>query len=258
MLKFSANLSLLFTEYTFLQRFIESKNCGFDFVEFWFPYDYNVNELNTIIQDSGVTPVLFNLYPGNNEEGEWGLLGIPGKELEFRRLMENALEIAQVIGCKKINALIGIRPENTKLENCIDTIYKNIEWGVNQLPIDSILLIEALNKTDKPGYIISEPESALKIVRDINRRNFGLLLDIYHAAIEESNYMKIIIEDFQWIRHIQLADSPGRHQPGTGKIPITQILNYLEKFEFKDYVGLEYIPLGKTDESFNWIKKWKV
>ncbi len=253
-MRFSANLSMLFGEYPFSQRFAEAARCGFSFVEFWFPFEQGGKALITPIQDAGVQTILFNLDPGDASQDEWGMLGVPGRESQFKQSLDQAVELAQSLGCNKLNALAGVRPNGAKEEACFDTLRQNIEWASGQLPGGFTLLIEALNAVDKPGYLLPSPERALAIVKEFNRPNVGLLYDVYHADRVGCDLTRIIREEIHWVGHIQIADSPGRHQPGTGKIPFQQFFDLIERTGYGGYIGLEYRPLGSTRDSLTWLQ----
>lgn len=257
-MKLSANLSMLFTEFPFPNRFAEAARSGFSAVEFWFPFDNGGKKLIPIIQDSGVQVVLFNLSPGDTSQGEWGTLGLPGKEYHFKQAFEQAVDLALQLGCHRLNALAGIPPDSVEHESCIDTIHHNLEWAAGQLPDEIILLIEALNPIDKPGYLLPTSEYSLALVKEIDNPRIGLLYDIYHAFQVGSDIFRIIEEDLPWVGHIQIADSPNRHQPGTGKIPFERVFRELEMAGYEGYIGLEYRPLGSTSEALKWCQTWAI
>ena len=257
-MKFSANLSMLFTELSFTNRFAEAARSGFSAVEFWFPFDNGGKALIPIIQEASVQVVLFNLDPGDTSLGEWGTIGIPGREAHFRNAFDQAVDLALLLGCKKLNALAGVLPDSVGQKYCMDTIQHNLEWAASQLPNGINLLIEALNPIDKPGYLLSNPELGLAIIKEIDNPSLGVLFDIYHAYQVGSDIFHFIKEDISWIGHIQIADSPNRHQPGTGKIPFDRIFRDLEMAGYNGYVGLEYRPLGSTSEALKWCQAWTI
>lgn len=257
-MKFSANLSMLFTELPFTDRFAEAARSGFSAVEFWFPFEKGGKELIPIIQEAGVQVVLFNLDPGDTSQAEWGTLGIPGKEAHFKQAFEQAVDLALFLGCKRLNALAGILPDSVELAYCLDTIHHNLEWAAAQLPKGINLLIEALNPFDKPGYLLPNPEYSLALVKEINNPSIRFLYDIYHAYQVGSDIFRTINEDLSWVGHIQIADSPNRHQPGTGKIPFDRVFRAIETARYEGYIGLEYQPLGSTSEALKWCQAWAV
>ncbi len=257
-MKFSANLSILFTELPFVNRFAEAARSGFSAVEFWFPFQNGGKDLIPIIQDAAVQVVLFDLDPGDIGRGAWGTLGIPGQETHFRQSFDQAVDLALQLGCRRLNALAGMLPDSIGQNNCIDTICHNLEWAAGQLPSEIILLIEALNPIDKPGYLLPTPEISLAIVKEIDSPRIGILYDIYHAYQVGSDIFSIIRKDLSWVGHIQIADSPNRHQPGTGKIPFDRVFREIEMAKYEGYVGLEYQPLGTTNEALKWCQAWAI
>jgi hydroxypyruvate isomerase len=257
-MKFSANLSMLFTELPFSQRFAEAASCGFSAVEFWFPFDFGGRELIPVIQAAGVQVVLFNLDPGDTQQGEWGTLGIPDRERHFKQAFEQAVELALQMNCSKLNALAGVRPDSIEFKRCFEIMHQNLEWAAGQLPNGLTLLVEALNPIDKRGYLLPEPEKGLALLKDLDTPAVGLLFDIYHAYRVESDVFRILREDASRIGHIQIADSPERHQPGTGNIPFKRVFKAIQRAKYDGYIGLEYKPLGNTRESLKWLMTWTV
>jgi hydroxypyruvate isomerase len=255
-MELSANLSLLFPELPFQERIPEAAKFGFKSVEFWFPFEYGGKTLVPLIKAAGVQVVLFNLDPGDVSMGEWGTLGIPGREDHFRFALEQALELANVLGCIRLNALAGIRPPGIDVRACFDTIRSNLAWAAQVMPKSSKLLIESLNPHSNRDYLLPAPEQAIQIVREINHPVIGFQFDVYHAYEVRSDIFGILCEHLPIIGHIQVADSPGRHQPGTGEIPFTRFFNEIQNSGYRGAIGLEYKPLGKTEDSLSWCKQW--
>jgi hydroxypyruvate isomerase len=257
-MKFSVNLSMLFAELPFERRFAEAAKCGFSAVEFWFPLEHGGKRLIPIIREAGSQVVLFNLSPGDTRQGEWGTLGIPGREAHFKQAFEQAVDLAVSLGCTKLNALAGIRPESVAWDDCIDAIRRNLEWAATQLPIGIQLLIEALNPIDRSGYLLRTPEQGLELVHELANPSIGLLYDIYHAHQVGSDIIRIIEEELGWLGHIQIADSPNRHEPGTGTIPFDRVFRAVETAGYKGYIGLEYKPSGSTRDALKWCQEWAI
>lgn len=255
-MKFSASLSMLFTEIPFQQRFSEAAGCGFSFVEFWFPFEYGGRELAPVIRGAGVQTALFNLHPGDISQGDWGLIGVPGREDQFKAAVSQAVELAVLLGCKNLNALAGIRPLGLDIEVCYETIRRNLAWVTGQLPDGVTVVLEALNPGDKPGYILSSPYRALSLIKEIDSPKVKLLYDLYHAAVVGCDLMKIIHDEIRWVGHIQVADCPGRHEPGTGEIRFQRLFPAIEESGYEGYVGLEYKPSVSTHDSLTWLQKW--
>jgi hydroxypyruvate isomerase len=255
-MRFAANLSMLFTEYPFINRFAEAADCGFSAVEFWFPFQYGGIELLPVIQSAGLQVALFNLDPGETGEGDWGTLGIPGREDHFKRSFEQAIELAILMDCKRLNALAGMKPASIDSERCLDQIRQNLCWAAGQVSEGMHIVLEALNPFDKPGYLIPSPNLALDLVREINHPAIGLLLDVYHACRVNGDIIHLLSEGSHWIKHIQIADAPDRHQPGTGVIQFERVFEAIQKINYEGYIGLEYIPLGTTREAIQWRQMW--
>lgn len=252
-LQFSANLSMLFTEHPFQKRFAAAAASGFEAVEFWFPFDHGGKELLDIAADAGVQVVLFNLNPGDLDAEEWGTVGIPGREEYFRHSLDAALQMAEAFGCRRLNALAGRVPEGISREACLETARQNLRWAVESLPPGIKLVVEALNEYDMPRYLLPNPEEAATLVREINHPALLLLYDVYHAKRVGIDILGFISENQELIGHVQIADVPGRHQPGTGRIPFPTFFEALEGVNYEGYIGLEYKPEGPTDESFAWL-----
>ena len=257
-MKFSANLSMLFAELPFEKRFAEAVKYGFSAVEFWFPFEHGGKQLIPIIQEAGSHVVLFNLSPGDTRQGEWGTLGIPGREAHFKQAFEEAVGLAISLGCTKLNALAGMHPESVARDDCMDTIRRNLEWAATQLPTGIHLLIEALNPIDRPGYLLRTPEQCLELVHELANPSIRILYDIYHAQQVGSDIFRIIEEELGWVGHIQIADSPNRHEPGTGTIPFDRVFRAVEAAGYKGYIGLEYKPSGSTQDALKWCQPWAI
>jgi hydroxypyruvate isomerase len=254
--KFSLNLSMLFQEVPFPLRFAEAVKSGFPAVEFWFPYHYGGTDLIPFIQESGAKVVLFNLDPGDTSRGDWGTLGVPGMETNYKKAFEQALRMAELLGCTRLNGLAGMKPQDFEREECYDTLLNNLAWTVGQLPSGVTFLIEALNPFDKPGYLLSTPEDTFTLVQQFNHPAVRVQYDIYHAYRVGHDIFSTLRKDMDWIGHIQIADSPGRHQPGTGEIEFDPIFSQIQRAGYSGYIGLEYVPLGDTRNSLEWSNKW--
>jgi hydroxypyruvate isomerase len=256
--KFSANLSLLFTEVPFLERFSKAAENGFGAVEFHFPYDTDINEIRSRLNDLGLELVLFNLHPGDLEKSEWGTLGNPDRKDYFHWSLTTALEIANRLRCNQINVMFGNRIPGVAPENQIQCALDNLAWSVKRAESNGItLLIEALNPYDFPSVFLQSPTAASNIVQTFNHPNVKLLYDIYHAQMTEGNLINSIKHFYPFINHIQIADVPGRHEPGTGEINYSSIFIALNALGYQGFVGLEYRPSGNTDASLGWFAKYR-
>ena len=253
-LKFSANLSMLFTEVPFLDRFEKAAGAGFEAVEFLFPYEWPLTELESRLRDLNLVLALFNLPPGDTDSGEWGLLGAPGRESEFRNSFEEALEIANRLGCKRIHAMFGNRLEGVRPEQQVRCATENLRWAA--APADRAgvtLLVEPLNAVDFPNFFLHRTDEVLDVLDRVNRGNVKLQYDVYHAQMTEGHLIAGLQAHIERIGHIQIADVPGRHEPGTGEINYPAIFASLEELGYGGYVGLEYRPATTTEESLAWM-----
>jgi hydroxypyruvate isomerase len=257
-LRFAANLSMLFTEEAFLDRFAAAKKAAFNTIEFQFPYQESISEIKKRLEDLGLFLALFNIHPGDPALGEFGTLCNPFRRDYFHMSLANALEVANILHCGQINVLVGKKIEG--LEYCaqFECAIENLLWAVPQA-IDAhvILLIEALNPIDCPHYLAHNSALAMEIVKGVNRPEVRLQYDIYHAQMVEGHLINSIMNYFSYIGHIQIADVPGRHQPGTGEINFLNIFTVLQRLEYSGFIGIEYYPYpeGKTIESLEWLNR---
>lgn len=245
---------MLYTEARFLDRFARAASSRFGAVEFQFPYDWDVGEIRSRIDDLGLTVVLFNLHAGDVAAGEWGTLGVPGRRDYFRWSFSTALEVARRLECERLNALFGQRVPGLDPAAQIECAVENLVWAAPQAADAGVtLLIEPLNPIDFPNYFVRSTRVALEIVTTVNHPRVRLQYDVYQAQMAEGNLINTMTAAFPHVAHIQIADVPGRHQPGTGEINYPAIFAALEKLNYTGYVGLEYRPDGDTDASLDWL-----
>jgi hydroxypyruvate isomerase len=255
-LRFAANLSMLYIDVPFLDRFQRAAQAGFTTVEFLFPYDIGVEAVKSRLDDLGLKVALFNFHAGDTKEGEWGTLSNPERREYFKWSSTTAIEAAQVLNCPRLHAMFGQRVPGYDLAAQIDCACENLVWAAPQAADAGVeLLLEALNPIDFPRYALNCTTMALEIIGRINLSNVRLQYDIYHAQMTEGNLINTITSNFSYISHIQIADVPGRHQPGTGEINFPAIFATLDRLGYTGYIGLEYTPLGDTDASFSWLSR---
>lgn len=251
---FAANLSMLFNEVDFLDRFEHAARAGFSAVEFMFPYEYRLEEIRARLDALRLDLALFNLHPGNAETGEWGTLSSPPRREYFRWSLDTALKAAHLLGCKRLNLMFGNRLEEYSAAEQRDCAIQNLRWALPLAESAGVtLLIEPLNRTDFPKCFLHEPAQALAIIREIDHPFLKLQYDVYHTQMEMGSIFPSLHECYPLTGHIQIADVPGRHQPGSGKIDFTQLFSALQTLEYSGYIGLEYRPLGGTCESLSWL-----
>lgn len=256
MLKFAANLTMLFTEVPFLQRFSLARKEGFTFVEYLFPYEYEVDKLKEQLTSNGLTQVLFNLPAGNWAAGDRGIAASPGRINEFRAGVPRAIEYALGLGVKQLNCLAGKKVQGYSEEDQWAALVENVRYAAKALHDKKLnLVVEPINHIDIPGFFLNKTEQAIKLIDDVHMPNVFVQYDVYHAQREEGELAATLQKFINKIGHIQIADNPGRHQPGTGEINYPYIFSVIEKLGYQGYIGLEYVPLADSKESLKWIKE---
>ena len=255
--KFSANLTMMFNEVDFLDRFERAARVGFRAVEYMFPYGFKKDQLVNQLGQYGLEQVLHNLPAGNWQAGERGIACLPGREGEFQEGAGLAIEYAKALKCSRLNCLVGKTPQGTSLEKVRQTLANNLRFAAKALEKEGIeLLIEPLNDQDIPGFYLVHTRDAIQLFEEVNHPNLWLQYDIYHMQIMEGNLTKTILHNLPRIEHIQLADHPGRHEPGTGEINFPNLFRSIDEAGYKGWIGCEYIPAGKTEEGLEWIKPY--
>ena len=255
-LRYAANLGKLYTEVPFLDRFARAAAAGFQAVEFLSPYEAGAGEISARLDDLGLTVALFNLPVGDARAGEWGTLSNPARRDYFRWSLDTALEIAGRLGCRRLNAMFGQRVAGLAHTAQVDCAIENLIWAAPRAARAGVtLLIEPLNPTDFPNYFLRTTATAMEVVTQVDHPAVGLQYDVYHAQMTEGNLIETITARFPHIGHVQIADVPGRHEPGTGEINFPAILATLEGLGYQGYVGLEYRPTGETDASLSWLPR---
>jgi hydroxypyruvate isomerase len=256
--KFNANLTLLFNEVDFLDRFEAAARAGFKGVEYLFPYAYPKDELAERLERHGLIQVLHNLPAGDWAAGERGITVIPGREGEFQASVATAIEYASALGCKQVNCLAGIPPRDAPAAEVRATFVANLKFASEKLAAAGIrLLIEPCNdRRDIPGFYLSRSEQALDIIREVGSPNLLLQYDIYHMQIMEGDLAPTIERHLGSIGHMQLADTPGRHEPGTGEINYPFLFGVIDRLGYTGWIGCEYRPKGNTLEGLGWVKAY--
>src|SRR5471032_1194256 len=250
-----ANLSMLFTEQAFLQRFAAARHAGFTGVEYLFPYEFSSAQLKAELDRNGLTQVLFNLPAGDLAKGERGIACHPDRVEEFRAGVDLAIAYAQVLGNTQINCLAGIRPQGVEDDVLEKTFVDNLKYAAGKLEAVGIrLVMEAINTRDIPGFYLNTTAQALSIRHQVGSANLFLQYDIYHMQIMEGDLARTLAEHLVEINHVQLADNPGRHEPGTGEINYRFLFEHLDRIGYQGWVGCEYKPLTSTEAGLGWLK----
>jgi hydroxypyruvate isomerase len=254
--RFSANLSMLFGEHDFLDRFDAAARAGFEGVEYVGPYDYPPETVAARLKKNGLVQVLFNLPPGNWAMGERGIAVLADRVAEFRRSVDTAITYAKALGCSQVNCLAGITPAGFDKSAAEAIFIENLKYAAPRLEQAGIrLLIEAINTRDIPGFFLTNSKQALSIIDRVGSDNLFFQFDIYHMQIMEGDLAPTIEKNLGRIAHIQLADTPGRHEPGTGEINYPFLCEHLDRIGYAGWVGAEYKPKAGTEAGLGWLKQ---
>ena len=256
--RFAANLSFLFTERPFLERFAAARAAGFAAVEFHFPYEHDRAALAEVVLTSGLEVVLFNLPAGDWAAGDRGMACHPRRIAEFQDGVGQAIDYARAMGCGRLNCLAGIAPGEVSHDKARETLIENLRFAAAVSARAGIeMAFEPLNTRDTPGFFVSTTRTALELIKAVGSNNLRLQYDIYHAQVMEGDLARTVEEHLPQIAHIQLADNPGRHEPGSGEINFSFLLQHLDRIGYAGWVGCEYQPSGRTEDSFGWLEPWR-
>jgi hydroxypyruvate isomerase len=257
--RFAANLSMMFNEHDFLDRFAAARKCGFAAVEYLFPYAHPKAELAQRLQDEGLQQVLFNAPPGDWDRGERGLAGLPGREAEFRKSLETALEYATALQCPRIHVMSGLVPAEADRNRHRDTAIGNLRWAAPLAREAGVeLLLEPLNAVDFPGYLIGSVEAALEVIAG-GGDNLFLQYDVYHLQMSQGRLALTFRDRFESIRHIQIAGVPGRHEPDAGQeINYPTLFALIDASGYPGWIGCEYRPRAATAAGLGWARNWGI
>jgi hydroxypyruvate isomerase len=253
MIKLAANLTMLYNELDFLDRFDAAAKSGFKGVEYLFPYAYPKEQLAERLQRNGLVQVLHNLPAGDWAKGDRGVACDPARVAEFQEGVGKAIDYARALGCAQVNCLAGIAPPGVSSERLRSTLVANLRLAADELEAAGIrLLIEPINTYDMPGFFLSHTQQALDIIRDVGSQNLFVQYDIYHMQRMEGELANTIRSNLRQIAHIQLADNPGRNEPGTGEINYRFLFGFLEQSGYDGWIGCEYKPRASTVEGLSW------
>ena len=252
--KFAANLTMLFTEHPFLDRFEHAAKAGFKAVEFLFPYAFAVQDIRQRLDAFDLTLVLHNLPAGNWEAGERGIACHPDRVDEFRTGVGTAITYAKALGVNQLNCLAGKRLNAVSERQHRQTLVENLKFAATQLAqADLRLLIEPINSFDIPGFYLNYTAQALDILDEVDASNAYVQYDIYHAQRMEGELAATMQKTLHRIGHIQLADNPGRNEPGTGEINYDFLFTHLDRIGYKGWIGCEYKPATTTQAGLGWL-----
>jgi hydroxypyruvate isomerase len=255
--RFSANLSMMYTEHPFLDRFAAAAADGFTAVEYLFPYEYPAPQLRGLLDGNGLQQALFNAPPGDFEAGERGIASLPGREAEFRNGFHRALDYAETMDCPRVHVMAGLVPAGAERDEQMKVYRDNLGWAAGRAQSRGVdVLIEPINQRDMPGYLLSLQDDAHQIVVEIGAPNLKVQLDLYHCQITEGDLTMRLRADLPTGRvgHLQIAGVPDRHEPDRGELAIDYLLVVIDGLGFDGWVGCEYRPAAGTTEGLGWMK----
>jgi len=254
--RFAANLSMLFTEHPFLDRFERAARAGFGAVEFLFPYAHTPGEVAARLKGNRLQCVLHNLPAGDWDAGERGIACLPDRVDEFRAGVAKAIEYATALGAPQLNCLAGKAPLGADEKTLRQTFVANLKFAAAELKKANLkLLIEPINTYDIPGFFLNRTAQALAIMDEVGSDNLFLQYDVYHAQRTEGELAATIEKHLARIAHVQIADNPGRHEPGTGEIHYPFLFAHLARIGYRGFVGCEYKPAGSTEAGLGWLEQ---
>ncbi|MEJ0098248.1 MAG: TIM barrel protein [Pseudomonadota bacterium] len=256
MIRLAANLSTLFTELPFLERFAAAAAAGFKSVECQFPYEAEPAVVAARVQAAGLEWVLFNAPPGN--AGERGIASLPGRERDFDASIEVAARYAEAGACPRVHVMAGLVPQGADRARHLDCFIDSIGRAADRLAaLGALVMIEPINtRVDVPGYLLDSTTLALECMARAARPNIRLQYDVYHMQIMEGDLLRSIGRLLPHIGHIQIADNPGRHEPGTGEVAFERVLPGIDALGYSGYIGCEYLPAAGTMQGLAWAGKW--
>lgn len=255
--KFCANLTMLYNELDFVARFDAAAKAGFRGVEYLFPYAYPKAQLAEALARNKLTQVLHNLPAGDWAAGERGIACHPHRVGEFQDGVGQAIEYATVLGCPQVNCLAGIVPQDVAQEKARETFVANLRFAASKLADAGIkLLVEPVNTRDIPGFFLHHTKQALDVIAEVGSPNLWLQYDIYHMQVMEGDLARTMQENLKRIAHLQLADNPGRNEPGTGEINYPFLFDWIDRIGYQGWIGCEYKPRTATDAGLSWIKPY--
>lgn len=258
MLKFCANLTMLFNEVEFPARFEAARRAGFSAVEYLFPYAWPKETLAAALGDNGLTQALFNLPAGDWDKGERGMAAVPGRQAAFRESVGRAAEYAQVLGCKTVNCLAGIPDPKEEPKRIRATFVENVRFAADTLKKSGVrLAIEPINNFDIPGFWLNRVALASDIIAETGSDNAYIQYDFYHQQRTGGELVATFKQHQKRIAHVQLADNPGRNEPGTGEINYPFVLGELDKSGYEGWIGCEYRPRGETAAGLTWMAPYR-
>jgi 2-dehydrotetronate isomerase len=255
--RFAANLSMMYSEYAFLDRFAAAAADGFQAVEYLFPYEHPPADIAQRLQAHGLTQVLFNLPPGDWAAGDRGMACVPGREAAFAASVQTALPYARATGCRRLHAMAGLLPAGVSAGQARQTYVANLRAAAQVLAEEGItLLIEPINNRDMPGYFLNWQQQAHDIVAEVGAANLKVQMDFYHCQIMEGDLTRRLELHFAGVGHIQVAGVPDRHEPDGGEVAYPHLFQRLDALGYDGWIGCEYRPAGATSAGLGWVRPY--
>ena len=256
--RFAANLSMMFGEIPFLDRFAAARQAGFEAVEFLFPYEHPAAEIATRLKDNGLAQVLFNAPPGDWTQGERGMAALPGRQGEFRDAIRIALDYAAALECPRLHVMAGLAPVGVAHDTLTATYGANLAWAADECAKIGVKpVIEPINHRDIPGFFLNTTDQAAAIIAAVGPERLGMQFDLYHCQITEGDIVKRVEKHLPLISHMQVADNPGRNEPGTGEVNWPFVFDAIDGLGFRGWIGCEYRPRGETLAGLGWFAPYR-
>jgi hydroxypyruvate isomerase len=254
--RFAANLTMMFTEVPFLDRFAAAAEAGFTAVEFLFPYDHPAEEIGRRLHGNGLTQALFNLPPGDWNAGEKGFAALPARFDDLKKSLETALPYAQATGVKRVHLMAGIAERSDA--KAIEAFYKSVAWAAEFFaPHNLDVVLEPINSRNVPGYFLNDFGFARDLIRELKMANLKLQFDIYHCQIIHGDVTTRLREMMDIIGHIQIASIPSRNEPDGEELNYPFLFGELDRLGYRGFVGCEYNPRGRTEDGLGWFDQYK-
>ena len=252
--KFAANLTMMFNEVAFAQRFAAAAAAGFKAVEFLFPYEHAAQDVALWLKQNRLENVLFNLPPGDWAAGERGIAALPGREAEFRSGVARAIEYAQALGTQRLHMMAGLIPPGADLGLHRELYLGNLRYAARELARHGLtLLIEPINGRDMPGYFLHSQAQAHGLREESGEPNVKVQMDFYHAQIVEGDLTTTFKKYFDGIGHVQIASVPSRNEPDDGEVNYPYLFRLLDELGYEGWIGCEYRPRGRTEDGLAWL-----
>ena len=254
--RFSINVSFMLHEYAFLDRFQAAADLGFAAIDIQLPYEHEPEAIAARARAAGVQVVLHNLSMGDRAAGEIGIAGLPGRREEFRAGVAQALDYTRALGNRRVNVLAGVVPPGEAAERCRAVMVENLTFAAEAFAREGVtVMVEPANGVDIPGFLLQTTEDTLAVIETAGQENLALQFDLYHRQVMQGELIPALETYLPRIAHIQFADAPGRHEPGTGEIDFDGVFAAIDALGYDGWVGAEYIPTATTAESLDWFTR---